>query len=289
MAATRRGDGPGRALLGLVPFLAYTGAFLLVPAVSVMVGAFRDDRGAPTLANLRTSMTGVYLTSFQRSLELSALTALIGAVLGTLLAQVVLGSPRRGILRHVVSSASGVFANLGGVPLAFMFIGTVGSYGLLTQWLAHAGIDLYAQGFTLFSFTGIALVYVYFQVPLMVIVITPALEGLRVQWAEAAVNLGATRAQYWRYVAGPVLAPAFLGGLLLLFANAFAAYATAAALTSGTIPLVPLQIGSLLSGNVLTGQENLGKALGFDMIVVVGLVMAGYGLLQRRSSRWLRR
>ncbi len=278
---------PSAAVLGLVPFFAYTSVFLVLPTVSVVVGAFTDSAGRFTLGNLSAALQEPYLTALLTSLKLSLVTAVLGVLLGALLANAVVTSPRAVLLRHVVSSASGVFAHLGGVPLAFMFIASIGSIGLVTRALQAIGLDLYATGFSLFSFAGIVVVYVYFQVPLMVLVITPALEGLRPQWAEAAHNLGATRPQYWRYVAGPVLLPALLGSLLLLFANSFAAYATAAALTNGGVPLLPIEIGSLLSGNVIAGQENLGKALGLEMIVIVAALMGGYTLLQRRASRWL--
>ena len=132
------------------------------------------------------------------------------------------------------------------------------------------------------------LVYTYFQVPLMVIVFLPALDGLKPQWREAARSLGGSAWTYWRRVAGPVLAPAFFGSMLLLFANAFSAYATAAALVSQGAPIVPLQIRNLQTSEVLLGQQNLGRALGLGMVVVVGVVMALYALLQRRTTRWLR-
>ena len=195
-------------------------------------------------------------------------------------------SPPGGALRQVVSTASGVLAYFAGVPLAFAFIAAIGSQGLVTKWLGALGLDI--SGFSLFGFAGITLVYLYFQIPLMVLVIFPALEGLRPQWQEAASNLGASRWQYWRLVGGPLLLPPFLGALMLLFANAFAAYATAAALTNGIIPLVPIQIAAVMSGNVAVGQENLGNALGLGMILIVGLALAGYAWMQRRTSRWLR-
>jgi putative spermidine/putrescine transport system permease protein len=127
----------------------------------------------------------------------------------------------------------------------------------------------------------------YFLVPLMVLVMTPALEGLKPQWSEAAESLGAGRWHYWRYVAGPVLMPSFLGSLLLLFCSSFSAYATADALTSGSFPLVPIQIASVLSGNVLSGQENLGAALALDMVVLIIPLTFLYQYLQRRTSRWV--
>jgi putative spermidine/putrescine transport system permease protein len=179
-------------------------------------------------------------------------------------------------------SASGVLANFGGVPLAFMFVATLGNSGEVTKKLG-----LTKHGWSLYTFSGLSVVYLYFLVPLMVITITPALEGLKAQWREAAYNNGATSVQYWRHVALPVLLPSLLGGFVLLFGASFAAYATAEAMVGSSVPLISMQIGDALSGNVLVGQGNLALALGLDMIVVACLVMALYLPLQRRSAKWL--
>jgi putative spermidine/putrescine transport system permease protein len=276
-----------RALLGLVPFALYLLVFLGGPLYFVISGALSDPSGQPTLENLVATVTQPqYLAAFWSSLEISLVTAVIGAVFGAFLAQAVLTSRPTSPLRRVVSTASGVLAYFGGVPLAFAFIAALGQTGLATIALRGAGIDLYAGGFRIDSLTGLGLAYVYFQIPLMVILITPALEGLQPHWREAAENLGASAWAYWRHVALPVLAPALAGATLVLFGNAFAAYATALALTSGTIPLVPTAIASALSGNVLANQQNVGLALGFDMVIVIGVVMVAYLALQRRASRW---
>jgi len=280
----------GRALLGLVPFTAYLLVFLGGPLYFVISGALSDPEGQPTIANVVAALTEPqYRAAFAGSLGISAVTAVIGAVFGTFLAQAVVTSRPGSPLRRIVSTASGVLAYFGGVPLAFAWIAALGQTGLATLWLRSAGIDLYAAGFRIDSLTGLTLAYVYFQVPLMVILVTPALEGLQPQWREAAENLGASAWAYWRHVALPVLAPALAGATLVLFGNAFAAYATALALTSGTIPLVPTAIASALSGNVLANQQNVGLALGFDMVIVIGVVMVLYLWLQRRASRWMPR
>jgi putative spermidine/putrescine transport system permease protein len=181
-----------------------------------------------------------------------------------------------------------VFANFGGVPLAFLFIASLGSTGLITHWLANLGLNLYGHGFNLYSLVGVIVVYLYFQIPLMVLIILPALEGLRPAWREAAENMGARTWDYWRFVGGPVLLPSFLGCVLLLFGSALSAYATAEALTNGTIPLTAIQIGSFLNGNVIAGQENIGKALGLGMVVIIAIAMTIYVMLQRRAAKWLR-
>ncbi|WP_026204132.1 ABC transporter permease [Actinomycetospora chiangmaiensis] len=275
------------AWVGVVPFAAYTVVFLGVPVVAVVLGSFVDPAtGAFTLDNFGIATSGVYLRGFGSSIGLSLVTALVPGVLGLVLALAVRASPSLR-LKRAVATASGVFANFGGVPLAFLFVATLGSTGLVVELVKAVGVDLYGAGFSLYSFWGVAIVYGYFQIPLMVLVITPALEGLRPNWREAADNLGATPVQYWRHVGLPVLAPAVLGCMLLLFGSAFSAYATTSALTSGSLALTPIQIGSFLNGNVLSGQENVGRALGVGMIVVVGVLMALYALLQRRVSRWL--
>ncbi len=286
-AETTRAPRSWRAAAGLLPFALYMLVFLGGPLYFVISGALSDSSGQPTLENLVATVTQPqYLVAFTSSLEISLVTALIGAVFGAFLAQAVLISRPESALRRIVSTASGVLAYFGGVPLAFAFIAALGQTGLATMALRGVGIDLYGAGFRIDSLTGLGLAYIYFQIPLMVILISPALDGLQPQWREAAENLGASAWAYWRHVALPVLAPALAGATLVLFGNAFAAYATALALTSGSIPLVPTAIASALSGNVLANQQNVGLALGFDMVIVIGVVMVLYLLLQRRASRW---
>jgi len=277
----------GLALLGTLPFFAYTLIFLGFPTFAVVVDSFKTDDGTWTMGNIRTTFQELYRSAFLNSIELSLLTAAIGAVFGGLLAQAVLTTRRNNWLRRIVTTASGVFANFGGVPLAFAFIATLGTTGLATRWLGDLGIKLSAFGFNLYTFSGVALVYMYFQIPLMVLVILPSLEGLRPAWREATSNLGASSWQYWRYVGGPVLMPAFLGCVLLLFGSALSAYATAQALTSGSIPLTSIQIGSFLNGNVLAGQTNVGKALALLMVLIIAVAMSLYALAQRRAAKWL--
>lgn len=282
----RRRRGP-RTWLAALPLLAFTGLCFGIPLGAIAFGAVtRTDAttGATRLTgeHLARSLQGPYLASLIGSVQLSALTAVTGGVLGVLIAQAVVTS-RSAALRGAVLTASGVLANFGGVPLAFAFIATVGISGVVTR-LA----DLTDLGWDLYSFTGLTVVYLYFLIPLMVLVIAPALDGLRPQWREAAQNNGATGWQFWRHVGLPVLTPSLLGGFVLLFGTAFAAHATAAALVGGSVPLVTLKIADALSGNVLTGQENVALALGLDMILIAGLIMAVYLPLQRRSARWLR-
>ncbi len=277
-----------RRVAGVVPFGAYVTLGLLLPMVAVAVGAFQNNNGGFTLSNVHAATHGVYLHGFTQSIELSVIASILPGILGLLIAYAIFTAKRGTILRQVAVTASGVFANFGGVPLAFLFIATLGSSGLATSWLTDLGFNPYDHGFSLYSLAGVVVVYLYFQIPLMVLVILPALEGLRPAWREAAENMGARSWDYWRFVGGPVLLPSFLGCVLLLFGSALSAYATAEALTTGTIPLTAIQIGSFLNGNVIAGQENIGKALGLGMVVIIAVAMLIYVALQRRSAKWLR-
>jgi putative spermidine/putrescine transport system permease protein len=273
--------------MALLPFFAYAAIFLVVPTVTVVVGAFQDGNGF-SLDNLAALFEPTPLTALWKSLVLSTTSAVVGAVFGAFLAYLVVKRPATSLFRRTVTAVSGVLAQFGGVPLAFAFIATLGFSGAVTEALRSSfGVDIFGSGW-LFGLRGLILVYSYFQIPLMVIVFLPALDGIRPQWREAAVNLGASTWQYWRRVAGPLLAPAFLGSTLLLFANAFAAYATAALLVSQGNPITPLFIRAALTSEVVLGRQNFAAALAFEMVIVVAVVMTLYALLLRRTSRWLR-
>ena len=262
--------------------------FLIFPAASVMLGAFKNDHGGYTTSNvLDIVRTAELRDAFRASVELSARTAIAGGLLGLLIAYAAIRKGTPGWIRSAFGTFSGVAANFGGIPLAFAFIATFGTIGIVTQFIQNTfGINIYEHGFAIWSTRGVELVYLYFQIPLMILVIAPAIDGLRAEWSEASSNLGASRFQYWRHIGVPVLMPSILGAVILLFGNAFAAYATAYALTSGTgLPLVPILIGNDLSGNVYT-NPHAGQALAFGMFFVLACMMLFYIPMQRRASRW---
>ena len=292
--AVRRGAGPrvrrrvGLAWLGLTPFAAYVLLFLAVPAVIAIGSGFFDGSGAFTFANLAAFADPSVLRAFGGSFGLSAASAVIGAVLGAVVCWALSALRPDGLVRSMIDSAASVLAQFGGVMLAFAFIATIGVQGLVTTWLVTVfHVDLNADGAFLYTVPGLVIPYVYFQVPLMVLTFMPALEGVKAQWGEAAATLGASRLTYWRRIALPVLAPAFWGSLLLLFANGFSSFATAAALISQG-GIVPLTIRTQLTSETLAGLQNVAGVLAFGMVVVMAVVMGAYSLLQRRAARWQR-
>lgn len=273
--------------LAITPFLVYSFLGLGIPSLAVVYYAFHGSTGHWTFANITLITHGIFLIGFENSIKLGLLSSIIPGVLGVFIAYAIQTS-KSTVLHRLTSTASGVLANFGGINLTFMFIATLGSTGILTIWLHDIGINLASIGFNLYTFSGVAVVYMYFQLPLMVLVVTPALGGLRASWREAAENLGASSWRYWRHVGIPVLMPSILGGMLLLFGSAFAAYATAQSLTLGLIALSPIQIGNFLNGNVIAGETNVGYAIAFGMLVILTVTMVLYSLVRKRASRWLR-
>jgi putative spermidine/putrescine transport system permease protein len=274
------------SVVGLTPFALYVLLFLAIPTVLAVLSGLFDARGNFTIANVAALFTPDILKIFASSFWVSAVTAIVGAVVGALVCYALLGVNPQGTLRSMVDSAASVLAQFGGAMLAFAFIATIGLQGFVTVILRDFGINIFANGVWLYQVPGLLLPYLYFQVPLMIITFMPALEGLKPQWAEANATLGGTRLTYWVRIAGPVLAPSFLGSLLLLFANAFSSYATAATLISQGAQIVPLRIRAALISETVLGRSNTAGALALGMIVVMVVLMWGYSALQSRTTRW---
>ncbi len=269
---------------GVVPWFGFTFLFLIAPLFYLIAGAFQSPEGL-TLANMAGLAAPEIASAFWLSIRLSLASAAVGTVAGLLLAHaLVLGGLPVG-LRRAVTAFSGVASNFAGVPLAFAFIATLGRLGLVTMALKALGLNIYGLGFSLFSFWGLALTYLYFQMPLMLLVITPALEGLKPEWREAAESLGASPWDYWARVGAPVLAPSVLGCFLLLFANAFGTLATVIALTGSNFSVVPILLFQQIRGNVLY-NPNLGYALALGMVLIMVVSNLLYLGLRARAERW---
>jgi putative spermidine/putrescine transport system permease protein len=269
------------AWLVLAPFFAFGLAFEIIPVLTLVRSSFSGE-GGWTLANFGRAFTPAMVASFRNSLQLSAITALLGVVGGTVVAYAIVTAQSR-FVRDGLTALADVTANFGGAPLAFAFIITLGSTGVVTLLLKAAGVSLYPS-FRIYSVSGLTIAYLYFQLPLMILLIVPALLGLRREWREAATNLGATRVQYWLRVGLPILAPSLLGSFLLLFANAFGAYATAWTLTGPDVNLVTVQIAALVRGEVQLDPA-LADALALVSLGVMAVCVVGYRWLATRPWR----
>ncbi|MEO5807821.1 ABC transporter permease subunit [Devosia sp.] len=276
------------AYLGVAPFLIFAVLFLLVPTLTLVAGAFVDDAGHFTFQNILDLGTPAILNSYWISIRVSAASAILGAVFGLIIALAVIRGRLPEGIRAAVLTFSGVASNFAGIPLAFAFLSTLGRLGLVTVILKTVfDFDMYKAGFNLLSFSGLTLTYLYFQIPLMILIIAPAIDGLKKEWSEAASTLGATKTQFWRYIGLPVLWPNLLGTVSLLFANAFGAIATAYALTGSSLNIVPILLYAQIRGDVLH-NPGLGAALALGMIVITAFANVIYLVIRSRAERWLK-
>ncbi len=303
--------------IGVAPFFIFAGMFLILPTLYLMVGAFQTKEGLFTLHNVATLFQldstrpecnavvdgglgwliywlrhyvgcSSILSAYWISIKVSFASAILGAFIGIAIAIAIVRGGLPNWIRSTTLTFSGVASNFAGVPLAFAFLATLGRLGLVTVLLRTlVGINIYSYGFNILSFWGLTITYLYFQIPLMVVIIVPAIDGIRREWGEAAATLGATQGQYWRMVVIPVLWPSFLGTVILLFANAFGAIATAYALTGSSLNIVPIVLYAQIRGDVLH-NANLGYAIAFGMIVITGVANLLYIIFRTRSERWLK-
>ncbi|MBL8584147.1 MAG: ABC transporter permease subunit [Rhizobiaceae bacterium] len=273
--------------LGVAPFFLFALMFLILPTTYLVIGAFQNDQGEFTLANILALFQPSILAAYWISIKVSLASAILGALVGLALAIAIVRGGLPNWVRSSTMTFSGVASNFAGVPLAFAFLATLGRLGLVTVLLRSIGVDIYALGFNILSFWGLTLTYLFFQIPLMVVIITPAIDGLKREWGEAAATLGATQAQYWRLVVIPVIWPSFLGTVILLFANSFGAIATAYALTGSSLNIVPILLYAQIRGDVLH-NPHLGYALAFGMIFITGIANVFYIWMRTRSERWLK-
>jgi len=281
-AGVRWGD-----YLGVAPFLIFAILFLIVPTLFLIIGAFQASDGSFTLQNIVDLGTPQIVSSFWISIRVSAASAVFGAFFGLLIALAVIRGRLPPAVRSAVLTFSGVASNFAGIPLAFAFIATLGRLGIMTVMLKYVGVDIYRSGFNILSFWGLTLTYCYFQIPLMILIIAPAIDGLKKEWNEAAATLGASNTQFWQYIGLPVLFPNLLGTLSLLFANAFGAIATAYALTGSSLNIVPILLYAQIRGDVLN-NPGLGAALALGMIVITAVANVLYLVIRTRAERWLK-
>lgn len=268
-------------LAALSPFVLFLLAFEIGPALRLVFSSFTGREGGFSLENYDKALfSKFYLQSMQNSLILSLYSAVLGLLLGSLAAYAMFRSGKRA--RKWMTTFVSITVNFAGVPLAFAFIVILGSNGMVT-WLFIKlfGYDIYAHGFDLFGISGLALAYVYFQIPLATLLMFPAFFGIRPEWEEAAKMLGAKPRHFWWKIGLPTIAPAMAGTFGILFANAIGAYATAYALTTGIINLLPLRLSRLISGEV-SYEPELASAIAVILaVMMIGCLAINQWMLKR--------
>lgn len=270
---------------GVLPYFIFVGIFLVLPVLANVWKSFQDPSGAFSLHTMIEAMGPSYRPAFVLTFNLSLVTAVVGGIFGVLLAWALTHEQRPKRFSGLMNSFAALAAQSGGVGLAYAFIALLGTQGILTVAISNAWPG-FRDSFNITGFWGVTIAYLYFQIPLMATLMLPAMGGVKKTWYDAAASLGATRAQYVKDVVIPVLWPSILGALLLLFANAFAAYATAYALAGGSLNLVPILIGFFISGNVLLNPGLAAALVTWMMLIIIAAMLLRMGLT-RKNDQWL--
>lgn len=265
------------AWLWLVPFALVFVAFQLAPLGWIAISAFHVE-GAWGLGHFREiAGSPFFRQAIGRSLEISLISSLLGLIIATLVCHSL--TRTSGPLRRWMIAFTNMTSNFAGVPLAFAFIILMGANGVLTIALQRLGL---IDSFSLYSRNGLIVIYTWFQVPLGILLLFPAFEGLRAEWRDAASLLGAGRIAYWRHIGLPILRPALAGTLTILIANAMGAYATVYALVNTSYNLMTIRIANLVSGDLFL-QPNLASALALVLVGLLAMVTLIQQWIVRRS------
>jgi putative spermidine/putrescine transport system permease protein len=269
------------AWLGLLPLAFFGLSFQLIPVVMLVKSSLFSSAGF-TLQYFQKAFTPSIIESFKNTFKLSLTTAVLGVIFGSLVAFAIISSPNK-FIRNSLTALADVTTNFGGAPLAFAFIIVLGSTGVVTMLLKAIGVNLYPT-FRIYSISGLTIAYLYFQIPLMILLIIPSMLGIKREWWEAAINLGADSGRFWWHIGLPYLAPSLLSGFLLLFANSFGAYATAWTLTGPDVNLVTVQIAALIRGEVQL-QPEMADALAVVSLLIMSFCVLGYLLLSKKTRK----
>lgn len=252
--------------LWLAPFALFFYLFQLAPMVWVLINSFIYDGEFAFDNYIEVLDSAFMIQAFNNSLWLAVWSSVVGLAIATLL----VSSLRRveGKIRDSVIAFTNMSSNFSGVPLSFAFIIILGTNGALTLLLKQYGL---LGDFDLYGKWGLLAIYVYFQIPLAVLLLYPAFDALSDDWQAAAALLGARTDQYWARIALPVLSPALLGTFIILIANAIGAYASVYALTSGNYNVITIRIASLVSGDLFL-EPNLAAAISVILMALLALI-----------------
>lgn len=257
------------ALLSLVPFFAVFFFFMILPLFYIFVDAFwveLDEKwGFGNFTRILESK--FYMQSITQSLQISFISSLLGLVIG-LFASYSLYALRITKFSKAILSFNTMISNFAGVPLAFAFIIVLGSNGVFNVLLKNMGIEPF---FSVYESLGVNIVYVYFQIPLAILLLFPAFKSLDLTHKQASSLLGASVYSYSFKIALPILAPAIISVFVVLFANALGAYATIYALSAGNFNLIPIRIAALIAGDINL-DPYLASALSIFLVAIMAVV-----------------
>lgn len=262
----------------ILPFITVFFLFQIMPFLEVLKMSFFDE------IKEEFSFTN-YLYVFNSKLDIKAISASLSLSLwstlwGLLIAFITAFSITKlktSKIKNALIAFTTMSNNFSGVPLAFAFIIILGTNGALTLLLKEIGFET----FNIKSAAGILMIYIYFQIPLGILLLLPAINSLKPEWREANDLLGGSNFSYWRTIAIPILTKPLIGTAIILFANAIGAYATLYALSGSNFLVVPTRISSLINGNVFYDPHSA-SALAIILMIILFFISSIHYLFFKR-------
>lgn len=273
----------GIPMVPVLPFLILSIMYMILPMLYIVTkGFFEPGTTILSMVNFEKIFSKtIYIKCITNSLKLSFISTIIGLIISFITAMCLtrVGSKTNSTIMAILSMTS----NFAGLPLAFAFILILGNTGVFKAILAGLGWS-WLDGFNLYSYDGIMLIFIYFQIPLGTLLLVPSFEAIRNEWKEAATLMRASNLRFWCEVGIPNLVPGIFGTFGMLFANALTAYATVYVLVTNNFPLLPTKITNLFTGDAMP-QEELGSAMSLIMILIMLLVILLCNLFVKMTYR----
>ena len=259
------GGYDGRGLLGPGLAASYLGLIVLIPIAALLWQSL--GQGLDEFVAAITSRQA--LAALQLTFVASTIVVLINAVMGTLVAWVLVRDDFPG-KRFIDALIDLPFA----LPTIVTGLTLLALYGPRSPF----GINIAYQQVSIL----IALLFV--TLPFMVRSVQPVLLEMDREMEEAAASLGASSLTSIRRVILPNLAPAILTGAALGFARCMGEFGSVV-LISGNIPLKTEVASVYIKGLVEGDQSNAAAAVSILLLVVSLLLLTVFDLIRRRISR----
>src|SRR5512139_349484 len=109
---SRKPNNSWLAWLGLMPFFLFGLAFELLPILTTIQSSL-TKKGQFTLEFYRQAFDPIFLRSFVNTFKLSATTAILGVILGTVVAYAIITTKSK-FLRNSLTALADVTTNFGG-------------------------------------------------------------------------------------------------------------------------------------------------------------------------------
>ena len=252
--------------------------FLAAPLLALVPEAVTG--GGAAFANIWRDRQ--FLIALRNTLALGAVSGLLSAVVGTLIAMELARLPPRH--RQWMMSLLGLPLAFSGLVVAYGFILAFGRAGFVTQLLGMAGADPSIIGSWIYSVGGLAFAYAYYLIPRVALALYPVFANFDNTPLLAARTLGATPWEAFRDTVVPEVGPSVLSSAFFVSAVAMGTYGTALALVGTQLNILPLMLLSKVGdgGTDFAAAAAMSLILMFVCILVLGV---GDAFTSRRINR----